>query len=150
MKWRKIVPVLLMAIGFGSAVWAQVDTRITYPQPNNLITKRSNFPVSWSIANFDSDRNGWHYWISIASVTDNGEPDLQWPKFYVKEGKSKGQICDGGQNPFPNPQPMLILLLRVDDSTNQRFSAWIKQGVPFPGLPVNPRDIVARVPIRFP
>lgn len=150
MKWGKIVPVLLMAIGFGSSGWAQVDARITDPQPNSLITKRLDFPVSWSIANFDRDRNGWHYWISIANVTNNGEPDLQWPKFYVKEGKSKGRIYDGGQNPFPDPQPMLILLLRVDDATNQRFSAWLRQGEPYPGLPVKPREIVARVPIRFP
>lgn len=151
MKWRKIVPMLLIAICFASSVWAQVDARITDPQPNSLIKNRLHFPVSWAIANFDRDKNdGWHYWISIANVTDNGEPDLQWPKFYVKKGQAVGRIFDGGQNPFPDPQPMLILLLRVDDSTNQRFSAWLRQGAPFPGLPVNPREIAARVPIRFP
>lgn len=150
MKWGKIVPVLLMAIGFGSSVWAQVDARITDPQPNSLIKNRLAFSVSGSIDNFEKDRKGWHYWISLANVTDKGQPDLQWPKFYVKEGTFTGQIFDGGLNPFPEPQPMLILLLRVDDSTNQRFSAWLKQGAPFPGLPVNPGEIIDRVPIRFP
>lgn len=151
MKWGKALTLLLMVIGFGSSGWAQVDARITDPSPNTLIRNRLNFPVSWAIANLARDRNdGWHYWISIASVTDNGGPDLQWPKFHVKEGQAAGRIFDGGQNPFPEPQPMLILLLRVDDATNQRFSAWLRQGAPFPGLPVNSRDIVARVPIKFP
>ncbi len=150
MKWLKVVMMLLITFGSASSVWAQVDARITDPPPGTLIRNRLNFPVSWSIANFDQARNGWHYWISIADIKDNGEPNFHWPKFYVKEGQSTGRIYDGGQNPFPHPQPMLILLLRVDDSTNQRFSEWLKKGAPYKGLPVNTREIVARVPIRFP
>jgi len=94
----------------------------------------------------------WHYWMSIASVKGNNEPDLHWPKFYVKDGKSRGQLSDGGTNPSSKPQPMFILLLRVDDATNQRFERWHEQGKTegWQGLPVKQAEIVARVPIKFP
>jgi hypothetical protein len=93
-----------------------------------------------------------HYWVSIASIRADGTPDLHWPKFYVKSAQFKGYVSDGGQNPFPDPQPMQVLLLRVDDGTNQRFIRWLGIGASegYPGLAVKREEIVAQVAIRFP
>ncbi len=159
MKWAKnILWVILIAVGFGSYIWfatAQAAPIITEPPSGALIKNRLDFPVAWAIDTFDKDRAAnWHYWVSIASVKgNNNELDLHWPKFYVKAGQAQGRVSDGGQNPFPYPQPMVILLLRVDDATNQRFIAWLRRGSSkggFPGFPVSTTEVVARVPIRFP
>lgn len=156
MRWAKVFAEMFIVVAFGSSVWfATVQAAaITEPPSGALITNRLDFPVGWSIDTFDNDRAAnLHYWISVASIKDNNEPDLHWPKFYVKTGQAQGRISDGGQNPLPDPQSMLILLLRVDDATNQRFSAWLKRGSTeggFPGLPIKTSEIVARVPIRFP
>lgn len=149
MKLIKVVPALIIAIIFCSTLVAQINTTITNPAQNSLIKERENFPVSWSIANFEQEIKKWHYWISIADVK-NKIPNLHWPKFYVKEAQGTDSIYDGGRNPFPTPQPMLILLLRVDDAANQRFIGWLEKGAPYKGFPVNPEEIVHQVPIKFP
>lgn len=157
MRWAKVLLVILIAVGFGSSIWfatVQAAALITEPPSGTLIKNRLDFPVAWSIDTFDKDRAvNLHYWVSIASVKGNNEIDLHWPKFYVKAGQAQGRVSDGGQNPLPDPQPMVILLLRVDDATNQRFTAWLKRGSTeggFPGLPVKMSEIAARVPIKFP
>lgn len=123
---------------------------ITEPRATALIKNRENFPVAGSIQGYDLvKKRRLHYWVSIATVTA-GKPDLHWPKFYVKEAHFKGRIFDGGQNPLPEPQPMMVLLLLVDDATNQRFNRWLKGGAPYKGFPVRQDEIVASVPIFFP
>lgn len=123
---------------------------ITEPRPRAIVKNRRNFPAAGLIQDYDlAMKRRLHYWVSIATVSD-GKPDLHWPKFYVKEPQFKGTIFDGGQNPLPAPQPMLVLLLLVDDATNQRFTRWLRAGAPYEGFPVRQDEIVASVPIFFP
>lgn len=153
MSQIKLFFAFFITVILGGSVWspmAVADAVITGPKPGTLIENRRSFPVAVSISDYRKDRaSSCHYWVSIASVKGNNQPDLHWPKFYVKSGHFQGNIYDGGQNPLPTPQPMIILLLRVDDSTNQRFIRWFKKGN-FDGLKVNPSEIAASVPIRFP
>lgn len=131
----------------------------TEPSAGILIEDRADFGVAGSIQDYAHDRvNRLHYWVSLASVARRGAkstPDLHWPKFYVKTAQFEGRIYDGGQNPKQEPQTMMILLLRVDDATNQRFTRWL-DGPIFKGFRVNEQDrtrqieVVANVPIKFP
>lgn len=153
MKWLAPFSIVLAVCCLAHVVPAQADGMITFPSAGALIQNRLDFPVAWSIEKYDKDKSEHlHYWVSIASVNENKELALHWPKFYVKSGQGQGRISDGGQNPFPDPQPMVILLLRVDDAANQRFTAWLKRGPAegYPGLPISQSEIVARVPIVFP
>jgi hypothetical protein len=147
---RRVLAVVVVALAAHPA-WAQ--SLITEPHAGTLIVRRTSFPVAGVISSYDRDvAANFHYWISIASVTDEGKVDLHWPKFYVKDGQFHGWLSDGGQNPFPQPQPMLIVLLKVDDAANQRFVRWLQRGRSegYPGLTLKHGEIVARVPIQFP
>jgi len=148
----KLVFAVFIPVVLGIFVWcpmADADAVITEPPAGTLIQNRLDFPVAGSISDYNESRAAnFHYWVSIASVKGNNKPDFHWPKFYVKSGHFQGSIHDGGQNPLPTPQPMIILLLRVDDATNQRFIRWFNRGV-FEGFPVQNSEIVVSVPIRF-
>ncbi len=154
MRQIKLFFAFFITVILGGFVWspmAVADAVITGPKPGTLIENRRNFPVAGSISDYEEKRAAnFHYWVSIASVNENNRPDLHWPKFYVKSGHFQGIIHDGGQNPLPTPQPMVILLLRVDDVTNQAFVRWFQQGAPFEGIKVNRSKIVFSVPILFP
>lgn len=156
MKLSKYLRVLLLVAGIVGSAWlsgADAASVITEPVPEQLIDNRVDFGVAWSIDDFYKARaSGAHYWISIASIRGQDVPDLHWPKFYIKAAQANGRVSDGGQNPLPTPQRMVLLLLRVDDATNQHFTAWLQQGAGggYPGLRVKTSDIVARVPITFP
>lgn len=149
--WANALILALIFTGYSPGVYSSgEDAVITTPKRNTLIEHRLNFPVAGSIKNFDKDRAaGLHYWISIEDPTMN----LHWPKFYVKNQYFRGNIFDGGQNFSPDPQPMKILLLRVDGATSQSFVRWIKRGQQvgyWPGLQVKQNEIVTNVPILFP
>jgi hypothetical protein len=137
----------------GADVRLDSESVIVEPAPGTLIKNRLDFVVAGAIDDFDRTRaeNG-HYWVSLATLTSRNEPDLHWPKFAVKSGQFRGRVSDGGTNPFSGVQPMLILLLRVDDATNQRFDRWLGAGSAsgYPGFRPKPGEIVARVPIQFP
>lgn len=154
MKQIKLFFAFFITVILGGFVWspmAVADAVITEPKPGTLIENRLSFPVAVSIPGYRKDRvSSFHYWVSIASVKGNNQPNLHWPKFYVKSGHFQGRIHDGGQNPLPTPQPMLVLLLRVDDATNQFFVRWLQKGAPFEGIKVNRSEIVFSVHILFP
>ena len=157
MKSMHNLTIILAAVVLTSMVRLSaesVDVMITQPRPGSLIENRLDFPVGVSIANFKRDRAAnFHYWVSLASVKGENELDQHWPKFYVKAGQSQGRISDGGNNPFPYPQKMSILLLKVDDSTNQDFIQWLEQGKRrggYSGFEVKLSEIAVRIPITFP
>lgn len=126
---------------------------IISPTNNALLPSRVNIPVSVTIQNYQQDTAAnAHYWVSFANVDRKGTKMQHWPKFYVKSDSYTGLAHDGSINPLPTPQPMVILLLKVDDATNQRFTEWMLDGPTrgYPGLNINPRQIVAEQPIRLP
>ncbi len=130
------------------------DSVITNPPPNSMIENRLDFPVSGSIDGYSTNRaSNLHYWVTIANVGTDNNPHLHWPKFYIKSANFRGRVSDGGQNPLPEPQVMMIVLLRVDDTTNQRFIRWLKNGSntgSYPGIPIRTSEMEITVPIRFP
>lgn len=118
----------------------------TDPAPGVTIRDRRDFPVSGSVADYDeSVAHHWHYWVSLVDPRTSEH----WPKFYVKMARFSGHVYDRAENPYPEPQPMIIVLLRVDDATNQLFARWLRQP-PWPPFPLDPSQIVALVPIVFP
>ena len=150
----------LLAIGFALVAipqWSLIsdaDAVIIEPQPGALIETRGNFRVAWSIVDFTQERvDGWHYWVSVANRTGSGRPALHWPKMYVKKGQAFANVSDCGTNPYREPQRMYVLLLRIDDSVDQQFTAWLRRGEEendYPGLLVQENQVVARVPVLFP
>ena len=146
-----------LALILGSAqvmLAAESQPFIVSPQKNEAISLRAQFPVKVSIATYDQDvKSGWHYWVSLANVDDKGNKVSHWPKFYVKSGDFTGTVYEGGFNPLPERQPMVVLLLKVDDPNNQLFIKWMRAGTAtgsFPGLTINPAQIVAEQPITLP
>jgi hypothetical protein len=127
---------------------------IVEPKSKSTVENRRDFSVAGSIPDYESTRKkNLHYWITLASVKANSKPHMHWPKFYVKSAQFKGRIFDGGENPFSKPQPMIILLLKVNDSTNQQFELWLEKGKNsghYEGIPIDSSQITASVPIYFP
>ena len=157
MKRALIALFMGLALILGSAqamLAAAPQAVIVSPQKNEAITFRAQFPVQVSIPAYDQVvKSGQHYWVSLANVDDKSHMVSHWPKFYVKSGNFTGTLFEGGFNPLPVRQPMVILLLKVDDPTNQRFIQWMKAGTAtgsFPGLTIDPDQIVAEQPITLP
>ena len=84
--------------------------------------------------------------------------DQLWPKFYVPESPYQSKVFDGGSNPLKGlePQPMVLLILKVDDSLQRFFKRWFRNGASgkgYPGIPVSKlrrNMILARSEIFFP
>ena len=84
--------------------------------------------------------------------------DQFWPKFYVPESPYQSKVYDGGTNPLKGlePQPMVLLILEVDDSLQSFFRRWFRDGAAgkgYPGIPVSrlgENMILARCEIFFP
>ena len=84
--------------------------------------------------------------------------DQVWPKFYVPVSPYQGRVFDGGQNPMKGfePQPMILLILKVDDTLQNYFRTWFQAGEAgkgYPGIPVSrfsQNMILARCEIFFP
>ncbi len=148
--WRRkalAAAFLTLSLGYSEHI-SEADPVILIPKHGTLIEDRRNFPVEVSIPGYvKNSAANFHFWVSLAM----GKDDLRvhWPKFYVKAARFTAPVHDGGHNPLPEKQPMTILLLRVDDSTNQRFVAWLKKGAPYDGLEVTRSEIVARALIYF-
>lgn len=92
--------------------------------------------------------------LEVDSLINKWEINQFWPKFYVKTPIYESKIYDGGTNPFPYPQAMILLLLKVDDSINNCFELWFEEGVEkgYPGIPLSflkPYMIKARCEIFF-
>lgn len=154
----------------------------TTPRSGSLVEHRQDFKVSLEIQ--DMDRDG-SYWVAIASVTGHDDTwdrvkelydqgklrdpemlelisqwqiDLLWPKFYVPKSPFQGRVFDGGTNPLRglDPQPMILVLLKVDDALEEDFRTWFRQGAAgagYPGIPAlrfSEDMFVARCEIFFP
>ncbi len=84
--------------------------------------------------------------------------DLFWPKFYIPKSPYQGRVFDGGTNPLHGlePQPMILLVLKVDDALQNYFRNWLRSGTAgrgYPGIPASRlgRDMVLeRCEIFFP
>ena len=84
--------------------------------------------------------------------------DQLWLKFYVPESPYQSKVFGGGSNPLKGlePQPMVLLILKVDDSLQRFFRRWFRDGAAgkgYPGIPVSklrPNMILARCEIFFP
>ncbi len=152
LAWLFMGLALLLAGAPGQAA-SPPRALITDPVANALLSTRAEIPVTVSIDNYQQEIAArWHFWVSLANVDGKGHKINHWPKFYVKAPVYTGKAYEGGFNPLPQPQPMVILLLKVDDATNQRFEQWMKDGPSkgYPGFRVDPRQIIAEQPIRLP
>jgi hypothetical protein len=149
--WALIVALVLGVVQIALAEAPQGE--FTAPRANTLVTVRDTIPVAGSVANYASDRAAkWHFWVSLATV--NGQKNLvnHWPKFYIQNSPFKGMVYEGGFNPLPTPQPVVLLILKVDEDVNQRFTQWLRDGPSkgYPGFRIDPRQIVGQQPIRLP
>jgi hypothetical protein len=81
-----------------------------------------------------------------------------WPKFFVPEESYEGNVFDGGKNPLQGlePQPMILLIIKVDDKLQKNFRQWFRRGSEgkgYPGFPasiLSGNMILARCEIFFP
>ena len=147
-----VVSLTLAVAGFKQRSTAQEDgSQFVAPATGALIEERLDFAYAVSIPDFDeSTATGFHYWISLGL---GAEPGMHWPKTYVSPGRFEGRVSDGGSNPLPVPQEMTLLLLQVDDATNQDYVNWLREGMntgSYPGRPLRPEQVAAEVLIRFP
>jgi hypothetical protein len=84
--------------------------------------------------------------------------DLFWPKFYVPTSNYHSDLYEGGHNPLTGlePEPMMILIIKVDDSINESFKEWFndgKTGKGYPGFPLSKFSeniVLGRCEIFFP
>jgi hypothetical protein len=84
--------------------------------------------------------------------------DQVWPKFYVPLNPYQGRVFDGGQNPLYGlePQPMILLILKVDDPLHNYIRKWFSDGAAgkgYPGIPAasfTENMMLARCEIFFP
>ncbi|RKZ40621.1 MAG: hypothetical protein DRQ49_07760 [Gammaproteobacteria bacterium] len=122
---------------------------ITSPLPCTEIDPQNGFfSVTCNIKNFTQDKaEGKLFWISIEDV----KQAKHFPKFPVgDENCSSNMIHEG--NDSNDKREMKVLLLRIDDDTDQKFHQWMKEGPDkgYPGFPLIQNDIVATVPIFIP
>ncbi len=175
----------LAALIAGSlAAYAAGQAAFTSPRKGSIIENRQDFSVSIDIRDLDPDASYWvaiasvrghdDTWDRVRELFDQGEQrsaemadlvsawdiDLLWPKYYVPKSKLPyhGQVFDGGSNPLHGlePQPMVLVLLEVDDALEDRFRAWFQrgsQGAGYPGIPfsvLRQEMVIARCEIFFP
>jgi hypothetical protein len=152
------------------------------PEKGKTIENRRNFPVKTQIYDYNANAN---YWVAIASVKGHKNSwkrvfelrqelndkskksqmlklisewkiNLVWPKYHIKKKVHTGQVYDGGVNPKSEPQPMILLILKVDSKLNSDINEWLDEGpeTGYPGMKIeNIRDnlqILARCEIFFP
>ncbi len=161
----------------------QQRAAFTMPRKGSVVQNRRDFPVSVQIDNFEPSG---YYWVAIGSVSGHAETwdqvlelyrardaskggkllkliggwqvDLFWPKFLVPKSPYEGKVFDGGSNPLHGvePQPMILLLLKVDDPLQTYFRRWLREGSAgkgYPGIPASRlgKDMtLARTEIFFP
>ncbi len=161
-----------------------IRAEIMSPEKGEIIENRSAFPVVVEIPNFDSNGNYWMAIATVknyagtkdrvlsilnsktgqdeeakeelVTIIANWKINQFWPKFVVKNGSDWGDVYDGGRNPRREPQPMILLLVKVSDALNQRFSNWLtdceegKACKGIPGVMLKENMIVSRTEIFFP
>jgi hypothetical protein len=178
-----LVIILLGFVSLGICnVKGEDNTLFLEPGKGTTILNRKNFPAKTQIDNMDEN---YHYWVAIASVKGHDsswnkvlelrkdlenkekkhqmlkligkwEVDLIWPKYYIKKNIYEGRVFDGGFNPGNEPQPMILLVLKVDSKLNSEINKWFREGPRkgFPGMEVEKikhnMKILARCEIFFP
>ncbi len=90
----------------------------------------------------------------MLKLIGNWPLDEFWPKFYVPRSPYGAQVFDGGTNQLSGiePQPMVLLLRKVDDALHDQILGWFK-GKEKPGMPASKLRsgmILARSEIFFP
>ncbi|MBI5843879.1 MAG: hypothetical protein HZB23_04320 [Deltaproteobacteria bacterium] len=95
---------------------------------------------------------------SLEKAVKAWKPVQFWPKFLVSKSPHTYRLYDGGQNPLSGvePQPMLILVVKVDQNLHERIKAWFRDGEKnkWPGFSADDfaaqYEIVARTEIFLP
>jgi hypothetical protein len=183
MKLKPKVVITIIFL-FSLAAPYSISAEIMSPEKGEIIENRSSFPVVVEIPNFDSNGNYWMAIASVknyASTKDrvlsilnsttgqdeearkelvriiaNWQINQFWPKFVVKRRSDWGDVYDGGRNPRREPQPMILLLIKVSDTLDQRFDNWLtdceegKGCNGIPGVLLKENMIVSRTEIFFP
>jgi hypothetical protein len=153
MKRVAALSIIILALVLNSAVlWAaNAPGAVIIAPPAGSTQIRNGFPCTVSIRDYTGDQAaGWHYWVTLADVKPDNSLNLHWPKFYVESGNYTDTIIDGGTYPLPTPQPMVILLLKVDAATNAQLTQWILNGRQtgnYPGLPIVTSQMTDQRPI---
>jgi hypothetical protein len=83
--------------------------------------------------------------------------NLFWPKNHIDKNPYEGVVNDNGKNPLRamEPQPMVLLIIKVDDKLHNQIRQWFRKGSAensFPGFPasmLSKRMILARCEIFF-
>lgn len=157
----------------------------TSPRKGDTIENRKAFMVSLQINDFDKSGHYWvaiatvtghdSTWkrvLELYKESRNGnraarskikaligewQIDQFWPKFYVSKSPYEDVVYDGGINPLRGlePQPMILLILKVDDPLTDFFKKWFKEGPKkgYPGIGASELGrgmVIARCEIFFP
>ncbi len=160
---------------------AQAESTFTEPRNGETVGHRKSFTAAVDIEDYSSAGKYWvaiasvtgheRTWDRVLELREQvmtaddraarselieliGDWPLDqfWPKFFVKSNPYKAQVFDGGTNPLSEPQPMVLLLLKVDDSLQEYISGWFKDK-DYPGIPATRLRrgmILARSEIFFP
>jgi len=162
------------------------STGFTSPAPGDTIRNREDFPVSLQIGNYDQDYRYWvaiatvtvdgsswdevKKWYSAPEGEKNAareeikrlltqwRVDQFWPKFCITDSPCVGRVYDGGTNPMKGiePQPMILLILKVEDRIQENFARWLREGPQngYPGFSSSELadgiEVLARCEIFFP
>ncbi len=153
---------------------SQNTATITKPSIGEIFdpTQRLSFTVSTSIDEFNNEDG--HYWVVEATVNtpntyyksdvlknrkevietmEKWQPTAFWPKYYIKRGQNSGQVFDGGQNIHPPLEPMMILIVKVDETLNNYIINWFQTAKPnYEPIPISLIDekmIVGKCGIFF-
>ncbi len=160
MKRHVAILLLISALGALTPGFAS-EAAFTSPRAGLSIENRLDFEVTLEIPSMDLRDS---YWVALASVEgyendwervnelyregrhrsvemldliSKWQIDQVWPKFYVPMSPYRGRVFDGGQNPMRGlePQPMILVVLRVDDALEKDIRDWFRRGAVGEGYP---------------
>jgi hypothetical protein len=107
---------------------------------------------------YNESRNGqYEARKEINKIISEWQIDQFWPKFYIPKNSYENHVFDGGSNPLSciEPQPMILLIIKVDDKLHNKFIEWFKKGKAGHGFPgysasiLSDNMILARCEIFF-
>lgn len=83
--------------------------------------------------------------------------NLFWPTNYIDKNPYEGMVNDGGKNPLKGlePQPMILLIIKVDDRLQNEIRKWFRKGAAenfYPGFSaslLSENMVIARCEIFF-
>ncbi|UCH92320.1 MAG: hypothetical protein JSV88_18765 [Candidatus Aminicenantes bacterium] len=177
-----LITVLIAFIFLNICIAGESKAIFLKPEKGKTIENRKDFLVNTQIFDYDANAN---YWVAIATVKGHSsswqgvlelrrelnneakksqmlkliskwEIDLVWPKYFIKKKVFAGQVYDGGNNPRRDPQPMILLILKVDSKLDNDINQWFDEGPEkgWPGMNFekinNNLRVLARCEIFFP